>query len=91
LEAHSRQQVVELNDRILQEGQQFAAGTHKSRTNKKLSLPRQIRHHFNVHGDNITLSSNCFSKYFLIFIFFDENTKFLKGELFISFSVYTKP
>ena len=56
LEETSRQKVVELNDRILQIGQHFAAGTHKSRTVKKSSLPRQIRHHFNTDGENVVLS-----------------------------------
>ena len=56
LEESYRQKVVELNDRILQVGQHFAAGTHKSRTVLKSSLPRHIRHYFNVDGDNIILS-----------------------------------
>lgn len=56
LEERSRHRVVELNDRILQLGQQFAAGTHKSKSVKKSVLPPQIRHQFNIDGDNIILS-----------------------------------
>jgi intermediate peptidase len=51
-----RQRVVELNDTILQIGQQFSANSHKPRIVKKLDLPSKIRHHFNIDGDNVILS-----------------------------------
>ena len=51
-----RERVVELNDSILQIGQQFAASCHRPRVVKKIDLPSKIRHHFNIDGDNVVLS-----------------------------------
>ena len=50
------QKVVELNDTILQIGQQFASGCHQQRTVKKMDLPNHIRHSFNIVGDRVTLN-----------------------------------
>lgn len=51
-----RQRIVSLNDSILQTGQHFAAGAHRPRVVKKMDLPRDIRHHFNIDGNNVILS-----------------------------------
>lgn len=56
LDDEPRQTVVQLNDRILQIGQQFAANTHKPRVVKKATLPPNIRHYFNQDGDNVILN-----------------------------------
>ena len=50
------QKVVELNDTILQIGQQFASGCHQQRTVRKMDLPNHIRHSFNITGDRVTLN-----------------------------------
>ncbi len=50
-----REQAVMLNDAILQIGQRFTANSHQPRVVKKLDLPANIRHHFALDGDKVTL------------------------------------
>jgi intermediate peptidase len=56
LDDDSRKMVVKLNDRILQVGQQFAAGTHQPRAIKKSVLPENVRDQFHVDGEHIILN-----------------------------------
>eukprot|EP00092_Neocalanus_flemingeri_P039565 GFUD01043081.1.p1 GENE.GFUD01043081.1~~GFUD01043081.1.p1 ORF type:complete len:706 (-),score=245.82 GFUD01043081.1:139-2256(-) len=52
-----REQVVELNDRILRLGQQFSAGCHQPRVVRAEVLPAQIRNMFYVENNgNIVVS-----------------------------------
>ncbi len=56
LDDDSRKMVVRLNDRILQVGQQFAAGAHQPRAVNKATLPADVRCHFHVEGDHAILN-----------------------------------
>ena len=56
LNDEARETVVKLNDRILQLGQQFAAGTQRPAAAKKNMLPQNIRHLFHVDGENVVLN-----------------------------------
>ncbi len=56
LDAGSRQQVVQLTDRILRTGQQFAAGCHEPRVVGAHVLPARIRTHFPTDGDRVVIS-----------------------------------
>ena len=61
-----RQKVVELNDSILQLGQQFSFECHQPRRVNKMDLPNHIRHHFSNEGFNVILNGIAIFSYFKI-------------------------
>ena len=63
-----RQKVVDLNDSILQLGQQFSFECHQPRRVNKMDLPNHIRHHFTNEGFNVIL--NGIDRYFLLIVIF---------------------
>ncbi|XP_046734920.1 mitochondrial intermediate peptidase [Diprion similis] len=84
-----RQKVVHLNDRILQTGQRFMAGTVHPRAVKKDVLPPEIRQYFTAEGGQIlvqglyTDSSNATAREaaYKIFLYPDSQQEHLLRDL----------
>lgn len=56
----NRERVVELNDRILRNGQTFSSGSQQPRAVKSSVLPQSIRSHFTQsEGGSIVVSGHC--------------------------------